>query len=189
MVEPGPTGQLPSDIDVGLTLSSPRSVKTLLIVWWSVTGAARALADAAEAAARASEPGLRVMKIRCDQAGIRDLLNADALILVCPEMLGSIAGMMKDFFDRTYYPALDGLAGKPYALMVSAGSDGCGAVRQVERIVTGWRLRQVAPALIACTHAQSPAAIQADKQLPRSVLDEADALGAMLAHGLVMGVW
>ena len=63
MVEPGPTGQLPSDIDVGLTLSSPRSVKTLLIVWWSVTGASRALADAAEAAARASEPGLRVMKI------------------------------------------------------------------------------------------------------------------------------
>ena len=133
--------------------------------------------------------GVQTCALPIYQAGIRDLLNADALILVCPEMLGSIAGMMKDFFDRTYYPALDGLAGKPYALMVSAGSDGQGAVRQVERIVTGWRLRQVAPALIACTHAQSPAAIQADKQLPRSVLDEADALGAMLAHGLVMGVW
>ena len=164
-------------------------MRTLLIVWWSVTGAARALADAADAAARAATPNLQVRKLRCDEAGARDLLDADGLIFACPEMLGSMAGMMKDFFDRTYYPALDQLAGKPYAVIVSAGSDGDGAIRQIERIMTGWRLRRVAPPLRVCTHAQTPAAILADKQVPDSALDEARELGAALAQGLALGVW
>jgi NAD(P)H-dependent FMN reductase len=164
-------------------------VRTLLIVWWSATGAARALSDAADAAARAAAPDLRVRKLRCDEADARDLLEADGLIFACPEMLGSMAGMMKDFFDRTYYPALDQLAGTPYAVIVSAGSDGHGAIRQIERITTGWRLRRVAPPLRVCTHAQTSAAILADKHLPESALDEARELGATLAQGLVLGVW
>ena len=59
-----------------------------------------------------------------------------------------MAGLMKDFFDRCYYPALGRIEGRPYAVMVCAGSDGSGAARQIERICTGWRLKAVAPALI-----------------------------------------
>lgn len=164
-------------------------MRTLLIVWWSVTGAARALAAAAAAAARAAEPELTVRLTRCDQAGVDDLCDADAFLFVCPEMLGSTAGMMKDFFDRTYYPALGRLAGRPYVLIVSAGSDGQGAVRQIERIMSGWRLRAVAPAKIVCTHAQTPETILAEKHLPESALEGARELGAALAGGLALGLW
>jgi len=96
---------------------------------------------------------------------------------------------MKDFFDRCYYPALDQINGRPYATLVCAGSDGSNAARQIERIATGWRLRQVAPALIVCTHAQSPQRILAPKTIDAADLDRCRDLGAALAGGLVLGVF
>lgn len=154
-----------------------------------MTGAARALAEAAAAGARAAEPALCVRLLRCDQARADDVCEAHAFVFACPEMLGSAAGLMKDFFDRTYYPVLGRVAGKPYALIVSAGSDGQGAVRQLERIATGWRLRAVAAPLVVCTQAQTPEAILADKRLPGSALERAGELGATLAGGLALGLW
>ena len=164
-------------------------MRTLLIVWWSSTGAARALAESAASAARQSASGVRVRCVRCDQVQAVDLIEADGLLFACPEMLGSMAGMMKDFFDRTYYPVLDRLAGRPYALIVSAGSDGQGAIRQLERVASGWRLRSIAPPLLIGTRAQSPEAILAPKTLPTSALDQAAERGAALASGLELGLW
>lgn len=161
---------------------------TLLIVWWSVTGAARALAQAAATGA-ASEVTVSTRLMRCDQASANDLLEAGGLIIACPEMLGSMAGQMKDFFDRTYYEVIERLAGRPYAVIIAAGSDGQGAARQIERIATGWRLREVAAPLIVCTRAQTAAAIQAQKTVPPSELARANELGAMLAAGLSIGMW
>ena len=40
------------------------------------------------------------------------------------------------------------ILGRPYGLAVAAGSDGAGAVRQVERICVGWRLKPVGEALV-----------------------------------------
>ena len=100
-----------------------------------------------------------------------------------------MAGMMKDFFDRCYYPVLGRIDGRPYAVMVCAGSDGAGAVRQLERIALGWRLRPVAPALIVCTHAQTPEAILAPKTIAAADLNRCAELGAALASGLALGVF
>lgn len=172
--------------------SAPASSSTvtpnLLIVWWSVTGAARALAHAAAAGA-AGEVQIPARLVRCDQATANDLLQAGGLIIACPEMLGSMAGQMKEFFDRTYYSVIDRIAGRPYAVMIAAGSDGQGAARQIARIATGWRLREVAAPLIVCTQAQTAAAIQAPKTVPPSELARANELGAMLAAGLSIGMW
>ena len=74
-----------------------------------------------------------------------DLLSAAGYLFCCPENLASMTGAMKEFFDRCYYPVLGRIEGRPYAVMVAAGSDGAGAVRQIERIATGWRLKAVAP--------------------------------------------
>lgn len=173
-------------------------MRTLLIVWCSTTGAARALAEAAETGAieasgeTLAEPPtrpVRTRRLRCDQAGPADLIQADGLIFACPEMLGTMAGRMKDFFDRSYYPALDALAGKPYAVIVTAGSDGQGAIRQIGRIATGWRLREIAPPLLHCTQAQTPEAILAAKAVPDSALHQARELGAGFAGGLALGIW
>jgi len=163
-------------------------VKTLLIVWHSMTGGSRQMAEAAADGAR-SEAGATVRLMAAAQAGPGDLLTADGYLFATPENLASMAGMMKDFFDRCYYPVLERIEGRPYASMVCAGSDGGGAARQIERICTGWRLKAVAPALIVNTHAQTPEAILAPKQIAPDELARCHELGEALASGLALGVY
>ncbi|WP_157267275.1 NAD(P)H-dependent oxidoreductase [Azohydromonas aeria] len=163
-------------------------MKTLLIAYASFTGGTRQMAEAAAEGAR-EEGGVAVRLLPAPQATPEDLLAADGFVFATPEMLGSMAGLMKDLFDRCYYPLLERLQGRPYAALVCAGSDGQGAARQLERIATGWRLKAVAPPFIACVHAQTPDAIQAPKQLASADLDACRELGAALAAGLALGVF
>lgn len=116
---------------------------------------------------------------------MEDVLQASGYVFCAPENLGSLSGDMKEFFDRCYYGVLDEISGRPYALCVAAGSDGEGAVRQVERICTGWRLRAIAPAYIAHTDAQTPEDILAEKALNETQREPAHTLGATLAALLV----
>jgi hypothetical protein len=96
---------------------------------------------------------------------------------------------MKDFFDRVYYDALDHVNGRPYATLICAGSDGTGAARQIARIATGLRLREVAPPTIVCTHAQTREAILAPKTIAEADLRRCAEIGAALAAGLAAGVF
>ena len=162
-------------------------MKTLLIVWHSMTGGTRQMAEAAAEGAR-REPEVQVQLRAAADADPAAVLAADALLFATPENLASMAGLMKDFFDRCYYPALGRIEGRPYATLVCAGSDGSGAARQIERICTGWRLRAVAPPLIVCTHAQTPEAIQAPKQIGAADLQRCQELGEALAAGLALGI-
>ncbi len=100
-----------------------------------------------------------------------------------------MSGLMKDFFDRTYYPVLDQIQGRPYAILICAGSDGTNAARQIERIATGWRLKAIADPLIVCTHAQTPERILAPKQIDPADLARCAELGATLAAGLDLGIY
>lgn len=171
------------------------AARRLLIVWWSMTGGTRQLAEAAAAGARDAlhEAGaageVEVEMLRADQAGPDDVLAASALIVATPENLASMAGMTKDFFDRCWYPVLDRVNGRPFAAIVCAGSDGQGAIRQLERFATGWRLRTVAEPLLVITHAQTPEAILAPKTIAPAELARAAELGATLAAGLAVGLW
>lgn len=144
------------------------------------------MAEAAASAARQEAP--TILK-SADQAGPDDLLQADGYLFCAPENLAAIAGVMKDFYDRCYYPVLGRIEGRPYAQMVCAGSDGENAARQTARIATGWRLKEVQPPLIICTHAQTPEAILADKTIPDEQLALCRELGAAIAAGLSMGAF
>ena len=141
------------------------------------------------ASAASEEAGVEVRLLPAAAAGPEDVLAADGFLFACPENLAAMAGLMKDFFDRCYYPALDRLNGRPYGVLVCAGSDGQNAVRQIVRIATGWRLRAVAEPLIICTHAQTPEAILAPKIIDPADLARCAALGAALAVGLALGVF
>ncbi|MCW8085259.1 flavodoxin family protein [Sabulicella glaciei] len=163
-------------------------MKTLLIVFHSATGGTQAMAEAAAHGA-GREEGIRVRLLRAPEAGPEDVLAADGFLFATPEMLGNMAGLMKDFFDRCFYPALERLNGRPYATLICAGSDGTGAARQVARIATGWRLREVAEPLITCVHAQTPERIGAPKTLGAEDLTRCEEAGAALAAGLAMGVF
>jgi len=162
------------------------ATKTLLILWHSTSGGTRQMAAAA-AAVRI--PGVAVRLLGADQAEARDVLAADGYIFATPEMLAGMAGAMKACFERCYYPALDRVNGRPYALLVCAGSDGENAVRQVQRIATGWRLRLVAAPVIIRTGAQTPAAILAPKQIAADDLARCADLSAALAEGLALGIF
>jgi len=167
-------------------VKSPR--KTLLIVYHTHTGGTLQMARAAADGA-AREPAIDVRLLHAAQAGPGDVLAADGMIFATPENLAAMSGLLKDFFDRSYYAVLDRINGRPYTCLVCAGSDGSNAVRQIERICTGWRLRLIADALIVCTHAQTPEDILRDKRIDPPDLERCTDLGAAFGAGLAMGIY
>ncbi len=163
-------------------------MQELLIVFHSMTGGARQMAEAAASGAR-SETGVEVRLVRAAEAGGSDVLSAAGYLFVTPENLAAMSGVMKDFFDRTYYAALDRIAGRPYASLICAGSDGQNAARQIARIAQGWRLKPIAEPLIVCTHAQTPEAILAPKTVAADDLRRCEEAGTAIAAGLALGIF
>lgn len=163
--------------------------KTLLIVYHSMTGGTRQMAEAARDGAAAEGQGVQVRLLHASEAGPDDVLFADGYLFATPENLAAISGQLKDFFDRSYYAALDHLNGRPYASLICAGSDGQNAARQIARIATGWRLKPVAEPLIICTHAQTTEAILAPKRIAAAELEQCRALGEAMGAGLALGVF
>ena len=162
---------------------------TLLIVYHTHTGGTRQMAEAVRQGAQLAQPEVDVRLLHARDAGPQDVLQADGYVFATPENLAAISGLLKDFFDRSYYAVLDRINGRPYATLVCAGSDGSNAARQIARIATGWRLKPVAEPLIVCTHAQTPEAIATPKQLSAAALAPCQALGAALARGLYLGIF
>ncbi|MEG0922960.1 MAG: NAD(P)H-dependent oxidoreductase [Comamonas sp.] len=163
-------------------------VPQLLIIYHTMTQGTRQMAEAARDAALA-EAGIKVQMLAARDATADNVLAASGYLFATPENLAAISGVMKDFFDRSYYGALGRIEGRPYASMVCAGSDGSNAARQIARIATGWRLKAVAEPLIVCTHAQTPEAILATKQIGETDLQHCRELGAAMAMGLALGVF
>lgn len=163
-------------------------MKILTIVYHSRTGGTEQMARAAYEAALAEE-SVEPKLVWAGDATAEDLLISDGFIFAAPENLAALAGLMKEFFDRTYYDVLGKIEGRPYALLVCGGSDGTGAVRQMARICTGWRLKQVAEPIIIITNAQTGETIWAPKTLTAEQLAPCADLGAAFAGGLALGVF
>src|SRR5688500_5673078 len=107
-------------------------MKRLLIVYHTMTAGTRQMALAAAEGAR-DEENIEVCLRTARAAVPEDVVQADGYLFATPENLASMSGVMKDFFDRCYYAALDRINGRPYAAMICAGSDGQNALRQIER--------------------------------------------------------
>lgn len=157
-------------------LSADKNFPTVLVVYASQSGRTARLAQAAADGARQAEPGARVWLRPALEARVEDLLAADALLLATPENFGYMAGALKDFFDRTYYPAQGRCQGLPYAVMVCAGNDGRGAIAAIERIAIGYGWRAVAPPLRVLGEPDAQA------------LADAAELGGGLAAGVALGI-
>src|SRR3981189_1246880 len=156
------------------------SMKQLLIVYHSMPGGTLQMAEAAALGAR-TEPTLRISLLRAAEASAADVLEASGYVFASPEKLAAMSGQMKDFFDRVYYAALERLNGRPYAVMICAGSDGRNAAQQIERIANGAGLKAIAEPLIVCTHAQTAAEIMQPKVIPAANLQQCEELGTTLA--------
>lgn len=123
------------------------TMKSLLIVYHSQSGASARLARAAWRGARL-EQDIDLSVRRAWDAGIADLSAADGLLLVMAENSAGLSGAMKDFLDRTLYPAIERGLVMPYALIISAGNDGRGAAKQAQRILSGYPFPAAAQPLI-----------------------------------------
>ena len=153
-------------------------MKHLLIVYHSQTGHTAAMAEAVGRGARSPDvAGVEVRMLRAAEAGPDDLLWADAVILGSPENFGYMSGAMKDFLDRTYYPCEGKVESLPYAIFISAGNDGSGAVNSIQRIARGYPLRAV----------QEPIIARGDTT--DAILASCEELGMTMAAGLEMGVF
>jgi len=165
-----------------------QALPSLLVVFHSRTGASLSMAEAFLEGARL-ETGIETDCLHAADCQPADLLRASAYAFVGPENLGGLSGTMKECLDRCYYPLLGRIEGRRYIHLVSAGSDGHGAARQLARIVLGWRLIPIQEAFILCSQAQSEAAILAPKRLRRSSLEACRELGIQVATGLSIGVY
>src|SRR5215469_8979859 len=94
-------------------------MKTLLIVFHSLSGGTRQMAEATTLGAQ-TERGIGARLLPAADTTSADVLGADGYIFATPENLGAMAGRMKEFFDRTYYAALDQINGRPYATLKRA---------------------------------------------------------------------
>lgn len=150
--------------------------KKLLIIYHSQSGSTRRLAEAVYQGA-GTETAAQTRLLRAMEAGVRDLLWCDAVIFGSPENLGYLSGGLKDFFDRTFYPAEPFALNIPYGVFISAGNDGSGALRQLQRIVKGYPMRAVAEPVIV------------RGEVTAQGIEQCEDLGAALATGLCMGIF
>ena len=99
------------------------------------------LRSAVDGATRPELPDVEVVTRPALTCSAVDVLEADAYLLGTPANLGSMSGALKHFFDTIYYPCLDATQRRPWGLYVHGNNDVDGAVRDIERIVTGlgWR--------------------------------------------------
>lgn len=151
-------------------------MKTLLIVYHSQSGSTHRLACAARDGAELEE-GVQVRLREALVADSEDLRTADAVLFGTPENFGYMSGGLKNFFDRTFYPLEAQQLNLPYAVFISAGNDGRGAARQIERIVSGYPLRKVADPIIT------------RGEVDEHSLERCRELGQTLAAGLALGVF
>ena len=152
-------------------------MRVLLVFGGHPGGRTERLRRAVESGARAAGVPLALSVRHALECGTAELLEAQGVLLGTPEHFGYMSGALKDFFDRTFYAVEGRLRGLPYALFVSAGNDGSGAVRAVERIVAGYGWSAIAPALVVVG--------EPGEQDER----RAEELGATLVAGLAAGIF
>lgn len=154
------------------------SDKQLLVVAHAPSPNTRRLLEAVLDGARDPDAeGISVRHVPPLEAHPTDVLAADGIILGTTENLGYMAGALKDFFDRVYYPCLEHTVGLPYALYIRGRHDGTGTRRGVESIVGGLSWKAVQP----------PRLFIGD--FDEAFLDECRELGGAMAAGLALGIF
>lgn len=151
-------------------------LKRLLVVYHTQSGNTGLLAEAVVRGARRVDEATTIAK-RAFDANVDDLLGCDGLLLGTPENFGYMSGALKDFLDRTFYPCEGRLTGLPYAVFVSAGNDGAGAVREIGRIAAGFGWNQVAEPVIV------------RQAITEAAIADCETLGEVVATGLSLGIF
>jgi len=113
----------------------------VLIVYHTISGNTEKMAKAFADGAR-SVPGTDVVLKKALDASLEDLLGCDAIAFGSADYFSYIAGALKDFFDRTFYPSQGKVAGKPYAAFATGGRGGDTALSVLDRLCGSFKLKK-----------------------------------------------
>lgn len=139
----------------------------VLIIYHSQSGNTEKMASAvAEGAASA---GATVSLKKATEATADDLLNCDAVIIGTPNYFNREAGLVKDFFDRTFFTLRGKVTGKPYATFGSYGGGKENAINSLNDLCERLELRKAAES------------VGASREPTSDALKECRALGAKMA--------
>lgn len=153
-------------------------MKHLLLIYGGHPGGhTAAMVSAVIEGIKAANEDVEYRALPALEAGVDDLLWAHGLLIGTPEHFGYMSGAVKDFMDRTFYPVENKVDGLPYAVFVSAGNDGTGAVNAIERIAIGYKWRRIAEPLIA------------RGDLTSEDIARCSELGQTMAAGLSLGIF
>jgi multimeric flavodoxin WrbA len=124
-------------------------MKRLLVIYGGHAGGrVESLTDAVCKGINTCKDEIELRRLSGLDAGVDDLLWAHGLLIGTPEHFGYMSGAVKDFLDRTFYPVEGKTEGLPYAVFVSAGNDGTGAINSIERIALGYKWKRIADPII-----------------------------------------
>ena len=148
----------------------------ILVVYHTQTGNTEKMARRVAKGASEMEK-TKVSLKRAFDTTVDDLVECDGVAIGTPENFGYMSGGMKDFFDRTFYPAQGRVFKKPFVVFISAGNDGTGALNSIERIARGYPLKLVSEPVIA------------RGEVKEEDLDKCGELGKILAAGIDAGIF
>ncbi|MGD0572359.1 MAG: NAD(P)H-dependent oxidoreductase [Sedimentisphaerales bacterium] len=123
---------------------------TVLIVYHSQSGNTKA---AAEAVAKGSKQfrGTKVIIKEALNATKDDLLSCNAVAVGTPDYFSYMAGGLKDFFDRTFYPTQGPVTDKPCGIFVTHGGGGK-AVESVKNICKTFKFKIIGEPVLVKGH-------------------------------------
>jgi len=153
-------------------------VVAILVVYHSQTGRTKKMAEAVARGVNSIENASATLK-EARETSLDDLFGCDGLALGSPEYFGYMSGAIKDLFDRTYYQARGRkeIYKKPYVVFISAGNDGLGALRSIERICVGYQFKKVYEPVVA------------RGEIDETVLAQCEELGKVIAAGCEAGIY
>lgn len=158
-------------------MAEPARKRLLIIHGGHAGGRTHRLVQAVQLGVLTAEEPIEIRTLPALEADTPDLLWAQGLLIGTPEHFGYMSGAVKDFMDRTFYPVEGKVDGLPYALFISAGNDGTGAVTSIERIALGYKWKKIAEPVIVVGDVTDAA------------LQRCNELGQMMAAGLSLGIF
>ena len=150
--------------------------KIILVIYHSQGGTMKLMASSLARGAEKEENVTVKLKKAIDTT-LEDLLTCSGIAIGSPEYFGTMAGMIKDFFDRTYEAAKDKTIGLPFVTFVCAGNDGRGALSHIEKIAAGYKWNKVQEHI----RVVSPPT--------KENLEDLEELGQTLAAGVDFGIF
>jgi flavorubredoxin len=119
---------------------------SVLIVYHSLSGNTKAAAQAVAEGVKAG--GAEAVVKEGLEAGPGDLMECGAIAAGTPDYFSYMAGGLKDFFDRSFYPTQGQVTDKPAGIFVTHGGGGK-AVESMKSICASFKFKVVAdPVLV-----------------------------------------